>query len=93
MNHEENILIQDLATLVAWLAKRLASAHREKKADLELVDKARDFLKRKGLQGSILREKKKTTLTEDLRAIWEAGGKAWGEIEDPEAYLREIRGE
>ncbi len=29
---------------------------------------------------------------EALHAIWEAGGKAWDDIEDPEAYIREMRG-
>ncbi|KKL97407.1 hypothetical protein LCGC14_1834820 [marine sediment metagenome] len=35
----------------------------------------------------------KPTIRETLDAIHKAGGKAWDKIEDPEAYLRELRGE
>lgn len=35
---------------------------------------------------------RKGTVAEGLQAIWDAGGKDWEKVEDPEALLREIRG-
>jgi hypothetical protein len=39
-------------------------------------------------------DEKKPTIQDGIDAIWEAGGKGWDNIEDPEKFLREeVRGE
>lgn len=42
---------------------------------------------------SYFREEKKPSLTESVKAIYEAGGNGWDSVADPAALIREIRGD
>lgn len=58
----------------------------------EIIDMPEWALRQEGVGPDLIRPEPQQTIRETLNKVYEAGGKAWDDVEDPDQFIKEMRG-